>query len=583
VEEFLRMVQEAKEEEAREEEDTESSNYDQEEDRSEFFDDNLKTFTDLNPPPPMSSMPTLVETKESGRHEYSADARELEFKNSKKYGKTSRPKPRTANSAPVLSSFPRKVRWEEDTMSQKQNPFLSDYKTPRPSMHSSAPERPRKAASHVSQVYTIDSHADLPDTSYVTEPTSGSMPYPRQNIGRGYVDPRSSASVYNFPPASAWSPASVYDFPPASGVPPSPSPASAYPYAYPYPPPPPPPPASPPPPPPPPAVPTSSSKEDAIISALEKLLAGRERKDPQPESEDPHLSKIMQLLVAQQEDHAKAEKAEAEAAMELQLKQISAVRDRHEGTIKRLETLILQQREDRIKAEADLKMENSFLTEKLATQAEEVKAAAAQVEKIRKEAEVRAEERNKAEPQTMRRTCIRDGNRSIEVAEYASDRLQPLTNVPTTPFQFFEEETFGLGLNPKLYNSGRCYDGSMGSADSWTSRTSPTNPTQGLQKMILFPSKIDRTSSNTLKLQASLTASGVQAVFDETNSTSLDTTMRSLRANESRSTIFWEPPIRPLGSDLLFTMKRAGWRPLYMRRSGNVALRLRRYPHAKYI
>jgi hypothetical protein len=36
-----------------------------------------------------------------------------------------------------------------------------------------------------------------------------------------------------------------------------------------------------------------------------------------------------------------------------------------------------------------------------------------------------------------------------------------------------------------------------------------------------------------------------------------------------RSTIFWESSALSLGSELLLTMKQAGWRPTYTRISGN--------------
>jgi hypothetical protein len=303
------------------------------------------------------------------------------------------------------------------------------------------------------------------------------------------------------------------------------------------------------------------------------MVDGKKSNDPQSGPDDPRLSKIIELLASQQEHHVKVEKAQAEAAAELKLQQISAVRDGHADTISRLENLLLQQREDQARINAEWNAERNVLAEKLAAQEKEAKEAAAQAEKARDEADLRGqEEKRKAGPQAIRRTRIKDGIRSFEVAEYASDRLEPLINIPTSSSWFFDEELFGMDSSSTTEYGDRRYDSFVNSTGSWAAKRSAENSREAHK--IVFPPKTDRTSPKTLKLQASLAASGIEAVFDDPNNAGRDISIRSTHKNLPRSTIFWEPPTLSLGSELLYTMKRAGWKPLYIRSSGKLALRL---------
>jgi hypothetical protein len=94
--------------------------------------------------------------------------------------------------------------------------------------------------------------------------------------------------------------------------------------------------------------------------------------------------------------------------------------------------------------------------------------------------------------------------------------------------------------------------------------------------MIVFPTKADRNSRKIAELQTSLTRFGIGSVFEdpeELQSLHIGQLVPYKYDDESdqivRSTIFWEASVLSLGSELLLTMRQAGWKPSYTRISGN--------------
>ncbi|KAF1841779.1 uncharacterized protein K460DRAFT_409218 [Cucurbitaria berberidis CBS 394.84] len=334
------------------------------------------------------------------------------------------------------------------------------------------------------------------------------------------------------------------------------------------------------------------SKEDAIIAAIEKLLDVR-GKEQKSEVEDPRLSKIMQLLVAQQEYYDESEKATAKAAADLELKQAQAAREIVDEKIQRLESLIMRQGEEQLKAKAVLRAEQSARNEMAASLAhakerakEEAEARAKDELKTIEEDYARRVERYEQlieaasskikeqhhqpiGPFPVRRTCVAEGNRSVEVVEYTTDNLEPLANTPLSPFGSTQEHILGPNFDRKHSADRFRHDTFHGSAATMRSSSSmsTSSTTPNTQHMILFSLNSDQNSARTLKLQALLAESGVEAVFDGTEETRRGKLTRYDRRNDDlvRSTIFWEPPVLGLASELLFTMRKAGWKPWYFR------------------
>ncbi|KAF2648473.1 hypothetical protein K491DRAFT_612710 [Lophiostoma macrostomum CBS 122681] len=190
-----------------------------------------------------------------------------------------------------------------------------------------------------------------------------------------------------------------------------------------------------------------------------------------------------------------------------------------------------------------------------------------------------------AENQPLRRTCIIDGDRSIEVAEYTTEKLEPFINTSQFPSQCTAMFQDGLhhGNASSLTRSKRTRPGSdahrrQSSRNSWTSIDSMRSPasrsTSGTannasQQIIVFPSQIDRSSTKISKMQASLDKHGVLASFEEQDDRYDQSLTRLSSVNEDivRSTIFWEPPLLTLGSELLRTPRTTGWKPFYVRAS----------------
>jgi hypothetical protein len=116
----------------------------------------------------------------------------------------------------------------------------------------------------------------------------------------------------------------------------------------------------------------TTAKEEAILAAVANLINNPDKRQS-PKEDDPRFSKLLQLLVTQQEQSVQADLDRAKAVAGIEMKQILAARDQDDAKIHRLEKLIIQQREDQQKAEAIWRAEKAALDEKAARQTQEAK------------------------------------------------------------------------------------------------------------------------------------------------------------------------------------------------------------------
>ncbi|CBX94530.1 predicted protein [Plenodomus lingam JN3] len=377
---------------------------------------------------------------------------------------------------------------------------------------------------------------------------------------------------------------------------------------------------------------STAKREEAIISAIEKLLA-KPMGESRPDAENSRLLDL-EKLIRQQASQTAIEEAQTKAAMEVEFKHLQTARENDYEKITKLEELIKVQRDEQRllemtwKAERSALNERSLLNEIAAKQFEAAKevaekevAAAYAIKKSAKktlefakaQAEKRVEEQRQVQvkkhqkrieedqrrllnrmedlvqarngtaechqgfkgPYPVRRTCIRDGDRSVEVAEFTTENLEPLANSSFAPFSFGQDEAFiqhFVGNSRESPSHERRFVSSgtpLYSIDPSPNRSSAMGPSNIGQSVIVLPSRIDRTSTKTLQLQATLAETGIQTVFEELADTSRSDVVPYQRGYNmaTRSTIFWEAPMLGLRSELLSTMKQAGWKPFYVRAS----------------
>lgn len=380
---------------------------------------------------------------------------------------------------------------------------------------------------------------------------------------------------------------------------------------------------------------TTTSKEDAMLATISRLIADSGQSKTS-NIEDPRLAKILQMLILQQEQHAGVELERAKATAEVEMTQILAARDRDDSRIRQLETLIIQQKEEQEKSDARWRAERAALDEESAKQAQETKelaereiAAARSAKKAARkalkfaqaEAENRAKEeadaKAKAErkktnkqskeriqkyeklldaavegratafqstEQPLRRTCITDGNRSVEVAEYAMDSSKPHANTSILTPGFLQDAMYGTRTDNRLDHSRprigqRLLNQSYNPVTSQSnSRLAPvemkdTTETQHdiNQQMILFPARLNKSSAKTTELQSSLAKIGVNTSFVENvGHCEASSYMEDMGNEVVRSSVFWEGPSSSLGSELLSTYRSFGWKPPYARTSSKL-------------
>lgn len=188
----------------------------------------------------------------------------------------------------------------------------------------------------------------------------------------------------------------------------------------------------------------------------------------------------------------------------------------------------------------------------------------------------------------IRRTRIAEGSRSVDVTEYLTGRRAP-SLISSSPA--FQGKLGRLDMKPdrtydqywsqrtSRHGSFRSSAASLQSSHASLGSTSASNTNSKSQQMIVFPTKADRNSRKIAELQTSLARFGIGSVFEdpeELQSLHIGQLVPYKYDDESdqivRSTIFWEASVLSLGSELLLTMRQAGWKPSYTRISGNDSL-----------
>lgn len=273
-------------------------------------------------------------------------------------------------------------------------------------------------------------------------------------------------------------------------------------------------------------------------------------------------AKAEQQRLEEQVATARAAKETAEKALRVAEEQ-AADRARKEAEA--------QAAADRLKAEEELHKLNERHEMRLAAiskQLEDLKAAKAAPD-------------GNASCLPLRRTCIAEGERRIEISEFTRDRLDPLITSTAAPSSLWHEENFGTSWTdwdsikrPRIEGAHR--RGSRATADGRASFLRPysspnAHSRRGMPgKTILLPSHVDRTSTEISGMQDLLDKRGIVTSFDGAHQGESRALVRTGTAGEGvvHSSVFWEPPLMTLGSELLETLRFRSWKPLYARSSG---------------
>lgn len=376
------------------------------------------------------------------------------------------------------------------------------------------------------------------------------------------------------------------------------------------------------------------AREEDMLAVITAILESTEKRK-KSNAEDPRLSKILQLLVVQQEQNAQAELDRAKATAEVEMKQILAARDRDDARIQQLENLIIKQRDEQQASDAKWRVERAALDEEMSRRASDAKelaereiaaarsakkaarkslkfAKAQEEKRAKEEADAKVkEERKKLDKQSkermqkyenllevavegrsmthqnseqpLRRTCIVDGNRSVEVAEYSANGLNSHSNTSILTSGFLRQAIYGSDTNGRVNNSrprvwqhhhGRSHGSIASLQTSVPSHEEPfgVSPAQQDQnkQLILLPARLE-TSAKTTELQSSLAKIGLSARLQDLELDYYDSSsqLNSIDGAIVRSSIFWEAPSLSLGSELLSTYRTYGWRPPYARSSAS--------------
>jgi hypothetical protein len=183
----------------------------------------------------------------------------------------------------------------------------------------------------------------------------------------------------------------------------------------------------------------------------------------------------------------------------------------------------------------------------------------------------------------IRRTRIAQGNRSVDVTEYSTGKRDLPQFSQSSSFDLVQEEISRLDMrlertNDRLPSQRTRRDSFRSSAASMQSpRTSAENRhVLGVagksQQLIVLPTRVNRSSPKLSELRDALAGYGVDSVFEDPEDMHVGQMIsydyEGTREQIVRSTIFWEASVLSLGSELLLTMRRAGWRPAYSRISG---------------
>jgi multidrug efflux pump subunit AcrA (membrane-fusion protein) len=356
-------------------------------------------------------------------------------------------------------------------------------------------------------------------------------------------------------------------------------------------------------------------------------------KGSKPAVADPRFGRILELLVNQQEQNAQSELDRARVTAELEMRHMLAAREKDFADIGRLEKLIMQQQEDQQRANAAWRAERAVLDEQAAKQVQEAKelvereisaarAAKKAAQKALKFAKADAEKRAKEEIENNARKEKEKADKKLK------DRIASYEKLLDTAIMERSTPLIYNGLPICTANGKRCHDATVSSEDMevpepssrlsaasanfpeemHSQRTSKRSgdvqpivppsfkgrhnmsstavqavqasqmrsqsgtPVQPHQQIILLPSNLNRASAKISELQTSLAEFGVVTKFHGSDLESSNETLelQSPMARGVRSSIFWEPPSSGMGSELLETLRRFGWRPPYARSSGKV-------------
>ncbi|KAF2648471.1 hypothetical protein K491DRAFT_784054 [Lophiostoma macrostomum CBS 122681] len=174
-----------------------------------------------------------------------------------------------------------------------------------------------------------------------------------------------------------------------------------------------------------------------------------------------------------------------------------------------------------------------------------------------------------AAPIPVRHTRVSQGNRQIEVSEYAT-RLEQSTSRYPFPTIFVDR---GIMKSKSSFNEPMTRHSRTPSANSYdwpadlTSRITrqwEDKAMEGSQGVALLNTQFEKASNKTRELRECLKNDGLLTIHDDLVY-DRDTGLESPDIEILHSTIFWEPPLRPLGSELLTTLKYRNWKPFYIR------------------
>ncbi|PVI03377.1 hypothetical protein DM02DRAFT_697884 [Periconia macrospinosa] len=176
----------------------------------------------------------------------------------------------------------------------------------------------------------------------------------------------------------------------------------------------------------------------------------------------------------------------------------------------------------------------------------------------------------------LRHTAIQEGGRRIEISEYTKEKLEPfitsgetLSTDPSYNIRTqLEDSTFMKTTRPPTSMDFR----SMPFKRSLVSEKHVSNT-----KSIQLPPH--RLSSKANDMRNSLAKSGISLHVETSTNLQIrndnmeDSKTALIKSPDKdiaviRSSLCWEPPSIPVGSELLSTLKSKGWKPLYTRGSG---------------
>jgi hypothetical protein len=176
---------------------------------------------------------------------------------------------------------------------------------------------------------------------------------------------------------------------------------------------------------------------------------------------------------------------------------------------------------------------------------------------------------------------LKDSNRSIEVSGYTADTLGCSMNTLLLPQRLYQDDSPGLEIvtrdNCMSWSRRERHNSFIGPSRSLQSASvsiasfgNKTNSRQS-QQTLLFPLRSNANVARLAELQESLDKAGLSAVIQDSSDHSSGEVIMFNGGTDPlvQSTVFWDPPMLDLGSELLSTYRQYGWKPTYCRRSGS--------------